>query len=131
MDRVDRPKHKLNDNDKKYGGQIFASKDIISSHLNTVGTWIQNYVGEYTDEAKGDRKLGEMGDMPFNETLKDWLSFDPSNRTIHDAFISSGISIMACQTEKYRGKVTEKKKFDISSLLTKYDMKGNTGSKIR
>jgi len=130
LDRLDKPKHKLNDNEKKYGGQMMAGRDILDSHMSSIGTWVQNYVGVYSDDEKKLRTLGDMGDMPFKETLQDWLRFDPANRTEHDATISSGLAIMACQKEKYKGKHVEKKKIDISTLLTRYSMKGDMGKKI-
>ena len=42
------------------------------------------------------------GDMYHQETLEDWLNFNLSNRTKHDASISSGLAIMACNKNKYR-----------------------------
>ena len=130
MDRLDRPKNKLNAQEKQYGGQMMSGKDILDSHMGSIGTWVQNYVGIYTDEEKRLRPVGEMGDMPFTETLRDWLKFDPENRTEFDATISSGLAIMACQTEKYKGKVKEKQKIDISSLVPKYNQKGSISSKL-
>ena len=131
MDRLDRPKHKLNDNEKKYGGQMMSGQDILDSHIGAIGTWVQDYVGVYHDGAKMLRPIDEMGDMPFKETLVDWLKFDPDKRTKFDATISSGLCIMACQGEKYRGRETEKKKIDIGSILKKYNNKGSFGKEIQ
>lgn len=125
MNRLDRPESALNENEKTYGGQLMSSKDMLDSHMNSIGSWIQNYVGVYMDEEKKIRPVGEMGDMPFNETLKDWLNFNPDKRTKYDATISSGLAIMACQTEKYKGKTKEKKKIDIRSMFTVYENKGD------
>ena len=77
IDRLDRHKSKLNPNEQEYGGQVMSGKDILDSHMNAIGLWIENYVGVYSDEEKLVRPLGEMGNMPFNETLKDWLVFNP------------------------------------------------------
>lgn len=131
MDRLDRPKHKLNDNEVEYGGQVMSGKDILDSHMNTIGSWIEKYVGVYTNSLEKLRGLNEMGEMPFNETLKDWLGFDPDKRTKYDATISSGLAIMACQTEKYRKKVTKKDRSKIAlPLLKTYSNKGNLGISI-
>lgn len=121
MDRLDRPKNKLNPQELKYGGQMMSGADIIDSHMGAIGTWIQNYVGVYTDEEKLLRPIGEMGEMPFNETLKDWLAFNPDKRTEHDATISSGLAIMACQKDKYQGSFKKKNKVDVSKFLRKYN----------
>ena len=132
MNRLDRPAPKLNADEKKYGGQMMSGQDIIDSHMSAIGTWIENYVGVYTDEERGLRPVGEIGDgMPFNETLIDWLDFDPDNRTEFDATISSGLAIMACQETKYKGVVKEKPKINISSLVPKYSNKGSIGKRIK
>ena len=34
--------------------------------------------------------------MYFNDTLGDWSKFDINKRTRHDASISSGLAVMAC-----------------------------------
>lgn len=130
MNRLDRPFAKLNPNEREYGGQPMSGKDILDSHMNAIGAWIEKYVGESTNDEI--RPEGEIGDMPFQETLKDWLKFDPDDRTKYDATISSGLAIMACQTEKYKGKKT-KRDVDIKKLgfLKRYDHKGNFGRIIR
>ena len=121
MDRLDKAKNKLSPNDLKFGGQMMAGQDIIDSHIGAIGTWIQDNVGLYYDEVKALREIGEMGEMPFDETLKEWVKFDPDKRTKFDAVISSGLAIMACQEEKYQGKRIAKKKIDISTILRKYN----------
>lgn len=132
MDRLDRAKDKLNPNEKEYGGQVMSGKDILDSHMNTIGAWIEKYVGVYTNNVEKMRPLDEMGDMPFNDTLKDWLAFNPDSRTKHDATISSGLAIMACQTEKYQKKPAKKDRSkNILPLLKKYNNKGSIGSLIR
>lgn len=123
MDRLD--KTKLNEQEKEYGGQMMSGKDMLDSHMSAIGTWIQNYVGLYTDGIKKLRPLNEMGDMPFNETLKDWLKFDPDKRTDFDATISSGLAIMACQKEKYKPKKKPSRSIDISGLVPRYGNKGS------
>lgn len=129
MDRLDRPKNKLNANEKEYGGQTMSNKDILDSHLNAIGSWIERYVGISTNEQF--RKIGEIGKMPFDETLRDWLNFDPDNRNKHDATISSGLAIMACQTEKYKGKKKNKKEnVNVMNIFKKYNNKGTISSVI-
>lgn len=127
MDRLDRPKHKLNAQEKKYGGQMMSGKDILDSHMSSIGNYIQDYVGVYMDEEQEIRTIGEMGTMPFNDTLKDWLKFDPDKRTEYDATISSGLAAMACTPDKYKGTHKETKKIDISSMIPKFSNKGNIG----
>ena len=130
MDRLDRPKNKLNANEIKFGGQMMSGQDILDSHIGAIGTWVQDNVGVYFDELKKLRKIGEMGDMPFNDTLKEWVKFDPDKRTKFDAVISSGLAIMACQSEKYKGKKVERKKINLSNIIPTYSNKGQTGRRI-
>lgn len=108
MDRLDRTKDQLNPNEKEYGGQPMSGKDMLDSHMNVIGSWIEKYVGFSTSDEF--RPEGEMGEMDFNETIKDWSVFNPDKRTKHDASISSGLAIMACTTEKYKPKKKEAKK---------------------
>lgn len=128
MNRLDRPASKLNDNEKEYGGQPMSGKDILDSHMNGIGAWIERYVGVSINEEF--REIGEMGEIPFNETLKDWRKFDPDKRTKYDATISSGLAIMACSTEKYKGTKKEKKKVNASGIFRKYSNKGNLSKHI-
>ena len=124
MDRVDRPKNKLNDQEIEYGGQMMSGKDIIDSHQNILGAWIEDHVGVYQDETRDIRPLGEMGDMPFMETLNDWARFDPKKRTAHDATISSGLAVMACNPERYKGVTKARKKVHLGQLTRKYKIQG-------
>ena len=41
------------------------------------------------------------GDMYFDKTLEDWAKFNITNRTKHDASISSGLALMACNKQRY------------------------------
>ena len=64
-----------------------------------------------------------MGDVYFQRTLEDWARFNINNRTSHDASISSGLAIMACNRNRYApiNKVTRK---NINLGFKRYD---NTG----
>lgn len=127
MDRLDKPKDKLNANEIEYGGQVMSSKDILDSHMNGIGVHIEQYVGV----ASGNdfRPDGEMGSMPFTETLVDWSNFDPDNRTEFDATISSGLCLMACSTEKYQPPKKERAKKSCT-FVKKYNISGDIGKKI-
>lgn len=125
INRLDRPTEKLNPHELEYGGQPMSGKDMLDSHMNSIGSWIEKYVGVYMNEERKLRPIGEMGNMPFNETLKDWLAFDPDKRTKFDATISSGLAIMACQTEKYKGKPVKKSQPKVSEFFPVYENKGN------
>lgn len=121
MDRVDKGKKKLSPNEEEYGGQPMSGKDILDSHMNGIGAWVEKYVGvSLTDEF---REIGEMGEMPFTETLADWRKFEPAARTKYDATISSGLAIMACNTEKYKGKPKPKRQINVSAIMKKYSNK--------
>lgn len=127
MDRLDRTPQQLNPNEKEYGGQVMSGKDMLDSHMNSIGSWIEKYVGKSTNEEF--RPLDEIGDMPFSETLRDWLHFNPDARTKYDATISSGLAIMACSTEKYRKKKTTERKKSLN-LYKKYNNSGVMSKKL-
>ena len=61
--------------------------------------------------------------MYHQKTLEDWAHFDINNRTKHDASISSGLAIMACNRNKYKPTADRTvKKVDLG--FTKYDNNG-------
>jgi hypothetical protein len=128
INRLDRPFKSLNENEREYGGQVMSGKDIIDSHMNAIGSWITDYVGESTKEQI--RPVGEIGNFAFQETLKDWLGFNPDNRTDYDATISSGLAIMACQKDKYRGKKVKRVENKAVNFFPKYSNNGDFGSRI-
>ena len=65
----------------------------------------------------------QYGTMYLQRTLEDWASFDINDRTKHDASISSGLAIMACNKNKYRP-VAEFKKEKLNLNFSKYDQTG-------
>jgi hypothetical protein len=69
-----------------------------------------------------------MGSMYFNRTLEDWAKFDVSNRTKHDASISTGLAIMANQKSTY---LPEKKQSKIYLNFARYSNNGNLSQLIR
>lgn len=126
MNRLDKAPDKLSENEKEYGGQTMSGQDILDSHMNGIGAWIDNHVGVATNDKY--RTEGEMGEMPFEETLNDWIAFNPDKRTKFDLTISSGLAIMATQKEKYRGVKKNKRVPEISNFVRKYSNSGNMGS---
>jgi len=69
-----------------------------------------------------------MGDCIFIRTLEDWAKFDITNRTKHDASISSGLAIMATQKAMYLGEKIDKK---IKINFARYSNKGTISEIIR
>ena len=85
--------NKLSVTEKEIGGIPNSSEDIKQAHAAAIETYIESFVG-----LKGE----EYGDMYFQKTLEDWATFNINNRTKHDASISSGLAIMACNKNRYR-----------------------------
>lgn len=125
MDRVDKTAKELSETEKKYGSQLMSGKSIIDSHQNGIGSYVENYIGKSQNPAI--RPEGEMGYMPFNETLQQLLTFDPSpgKRTKFDAFVSAGLAIMACSPERYKKKKTKPKRPNVKVLFRKYENSGD------
>ena len=71
---------------------------------------------------------GQFGNCYFNELLNDWAKFDINKRTKHDASISSGLAIMACNRHLYRPN-KERKREPLSFGFSTYSNEGIT-SKI-
>jgi len=93
MNRPDKLIHKLSVTEREIGGIPNSSEDVKQAHAAAIESYIEEYVG----------LLGsEYGDMYFQKTLEDWARFNINNRTKHDASISSGLAIMACNKNRYR-----------------------------
>ena len=94
MNRPDKIYNKLSVTEREIGGIPNSIQDIIQAHAAAIESYIEEYAG-----LKGD---GTYGDIYFQRTLDDWSKFNINNRTKHDASISSGLAIMACNKNKYR-----------------------------
>ena len=71
-----------------------------------------------------------MDNLYFNSLLNDWARFDINKRTKHDATISSGLAIMACNRHLYRPNAkVEKPKLNIN--ISKYKNTGNISQIIK
>jgi len=94
MNRPDKIYNKLSVTEREIGGIPNSSQDIIQAHAAAIESYIEEYVGL--------KEEGNYGDVYFQRTLEDWSRFNVNNRTKHDASISSGLAIMACNKNKYR-----------------------------
>jgi len=112
--RFDKDSNRLSVDEKELGGIPNNSQDIINQHWTAIETYINNYVGEYQcdEDSTPLREIGEIGYMPFDRTLSDWLKFTPENRTKFDASISSGLALMALNRKKYKH-VAEQKTIEL------------------
>jgi hypothetical protein len=121
MNRPDKKYTRLSVTEREIGGIPNSSEDIKQAHAAAIETYIEELVGILGDD--------EMGDVYFQRTLEDWARFNINNRTSHDASISSGLAIMACNRNRYApvNKVVRK---NISLGFKKYDNSGSY-SKIR
>ena len=114
MNRPDKLINKLSITEKEIGGIPNSSEDIKQAHAAAVESYIENFVGA---------KDNNYGDMYHQKTLEDWAVFNINSRTKHDATISSGLAIMACNKNLYRP-VPQKNTTKINLGIRTYD---NTG----
>jgi len=114
MNRPDKKRNKLSVTEREIGGIPNSSEDIKQAHASAIETYIEHFVG---------LKETGYGDMYFQRTLEDWAKFNINNRTTHDASISSGLALMACNKHRYTP--TAKKELKPVDLgIKKYDNKG-------
>tara|TARA_Y100000385_G_scaffold59334_1_gene57401 strand:+ start:220 stop:2433 length:2214 start_codon:yes stop_codon:yes gene_type:complete len=120
INRPDRKHNKLSVTEKELGGIPNSSEDIKQAHAAAIESYIEDFVG---------LKTTGYGDMYFQRTLEDWAKFNINNRTKHDASISSGLALMACNKHRYApsAPITRREAVDLG--IKKYDNKGVT-SKI-
>ena len=115
MNRPDKIYNKLSVTEREIGGIPNSSEDIKQAHAAAIESYIETYIGRRED--------GTYGDTYFQRTLEDWAKFNINNRTTHDASISSGLALMACNKNKYRpNPKVIMKNYDLG--IKKYDNKG-------
>ena len=119
MNRPDRKYNKLSITERELGGIPNSSEDIKQAHASAIETYIETFVG---------LKENGYGDMYFQKTLEDWARFNINNRTKHDASISSGLALMACNKHRY-SPVNKIKLQPVDLGIKRYDNRG-TSSKI-
>ena len=119
INRPDKVWNKLSIAEKEIGGIPNSSEDIKQVHAAAIEAYIEDFVGL--------RESG-YGDMYHQRTLEDWSQFDINKRTKHDASISSGLAIMACNKNKYKPNLKRQVK-SIDLGFKRYDNDGVT-SKI-
>ena len=115
MNRPDKIWNKLSTSEKEVGGIPNTSEDIKQAHAAAIETYINDHVGLLED--------GTYGTMYFNNTLNDWSKFDITRRTRHDASISSGLAVMACNRHLYKPNPKQKKQ-PLNLSISKYNNKG-------
>ena len=106
--------------ERELGGIPNSSEDIKQAHAAAIETYINDFVG---------LKETGYGDVYFQRTLEDWAKFNINNRTKHDASISSGLALMACNKHRYAPSSQRPKPQPMDLGIKKYDNKGST-SKI-
>ena len=107
MNRPDKVYNKLSVTEREIGGIPNSSEDIKQAHAAAIEMYINEKVGLMED--------GTYGTMYFSETLNDWAKFDINRRTKHDASISSGLAVMACNKHLYTPNQERKRtKLDVS-----------------
>jgi hypothetical protein len=121
MNRPDKIWNKLSTAEKEIGGIPNSSEDIKQSHAAAIESYIEDYVGLLQEG---------YGDMYFQRTLEDWAKFNINQRTKHDASISSGLAIMACNKNRYRP-IPHKIKDPVRLGFKKYNNEGSTSKIIR
>jgi hypothetical protein len=119
MNRPDKKYNKLSITEKDIGGIPNSSEDIKQAHASAIESYIEHFVG---------LKESGYGDVYFQRTLEDWAKFNINNRTKHDASISSGLALMACNKHRY-SPVNKRILKPVDLGIKRYDNRG-TISKI-
>jgi hypothetical protein len=121
MNRPDKVWNKLSVTEKEIGGIPNSSEDIKQAHAAAIESYIETHVGF----------LGEgYGNMYMQRTLEDWAKFNINNRTKHDASISSGLAIMACNKNRYRP-VAKKEYKPVVLGIKRYNNNGSISKIIK
>ena len=116
INRPDKKYNKLSVTEKELGGIPNSSEDIKQAHAAAIETYINEFVG---------LKETGYGDVYFQRTLEDWAKFNINNRTKHDASISSGLALMACNKHRYTPGPKRERPLPVDLGIKKYDNKGS------
>jgi len=122
MNRPDKTISKLSTAEKEIGGIPNSSEDMKQIHAAAIESYIDKYVGL--------QENGDYGNIYFNATLNDWSKFNINNRTKHDAAISSGLAVMACNRHLYQPKQLKQTKV-LDFGFKKYNNKGSISKIIK
>ena len=122
MNRPDKVWNKLSPTEKEIGGVPNSGEDIKQAHAAAIESFINDNIGVLQD--------GSYGTMYFNKTLNDWSRFNINNRTAHDASISSGLAIMACNRHLY-SPVAQIQKQNYNLGIKKYDNRSSISKIIQ
>ena len=114
INRPDKTYNKLSVTEREIGGIPNSSEDIKQAHAAAIEDYIENFVGQVNEG---------YGDLYFQRTLEDWAKFNINNRTKHDASISSGLAIMACNKNRY-APYAERIISKVPVGIKRYDNKG-------
>ena len=121
MNRPDKVYNKLSVTEREIGGVPNSSEDMKQAHAAAIETYVEENIGITPNG---------YGNMYFQRTLEDWAKFNINNRTKHDASISSGLAIMACNKNRYTP-VAKKEYKKINLGIKRYDNKGTSSKIIR
>lgn len=111
--------------------EYFTNKDKVQDAglANTAGKTQQQlveYLASYISNHIGvNETTGEMGYMPFDNTLKDWLAFDIKKWTPYDLTVSSMLA-----TTTSRAYTPVKKEIKKLNLFPQYKMNGDVSQRI-
>ena len=112
INRPDKTWNQLSKTEKELGGIPNSSEDVRQAHAASIETYINEHVGVLRDNEN-------YGKMYFQRTLEDWARFDITDRTKHDASISSGLAFMAVQKHKYKAYERKERKIQLNLKSSK------------
>lgn len=118
-----KPWNKLSPEEKKCGGINAQNVKFREEQFQALNSYIEDYIGVARE--KENREIGDMGYLPFTRTLEQWKAADPDKRTDFDAYISSSLAILGCQS-RIKIQIEEPKpikipfrQYDNSGLISK------------
>ncbi len=117
-----RPERYDSRKNKKIAERGAPSRGIM---IDAIYYALHDYISDYI----GELKSGDMGNMYFEDTLRDWMKFEPNNRTAYDASISSGYALCAIQVDPPKKQKQEKTTIDVAPFRM-YNNRGNTSKTI-
>lgn len=113
---MDRPAFTYKDTEEvkdKDPGLANFGEHIRNQLVEHLQSHISNQVGK-------NQQTGKIGNMPFQDTLKDWLKFDVSKWTDYDLTVSSMLVVVG--SKKFVPKKTERKPMNLFQMYSNKGM---------
>ena len=115
-------KIKLSQDELKFGGIPGTDPNLIRTQAQFLEKHIEDQIGYAEDD--DIRPMGEIGVMPFNNLLNEFLSFDVGNRTKFDGTVAACLAVYGYQKSRFKNRGRKSNTDGVADFYKLYDNRG-------